>query len=64
MRMLESVIQSPHIMVQKSHKDDLLVVDFSPFNLFYLDNSYSLYSNAVRTIHMWTPLLGLPKWVI
>ena len=52
MRMLESVIQSPHIMVQKSHKNDLLVFDFSPFILFYLDNSYSLYSNAVITVNM------------
>ena len=31
MRMLESVIQSPHIMVQKSHKNDLLAFDFFPF---------------------------------
>ena len=31
MRMLGSVIQPLHIMVQKSHKDDLLVVEFSPF---------------------------------
>ena len=42
MRMLESVIQSPHIMVQKSHKDDLLVVDFFPFYWLLRDSKQSV----------------------